>query len=129
MQQRDKYAWDDSGEECLTFAPAIIATTRATAEFSVEELAAVEEFLTVVPNYQETELIEWDFGIDDYGQENVYAVIPDANGGYQLVELCRFGGECVWIDDAEVREFVTMLIDAGYYGDADIFRFYLEYYQ
>lgn len=91
-----------------------------------EVLQNISDFTESAAQYKDCEMENWNFGIDDWGQEILYALYTDENGSYQMIELCRFGGECAWLNNAEVQEFVTMLIENGYFGDKYIFNDYLE---
>ena len=68
----------------------------------------------------------WGFGITDYGEQTLYVLYHDEDGTTQQLELCRFGGDCAWLDNEEVQEFVTMLIQKGYFAEKDMFEAYLK---
>lgn len=44
----------------------------------------------------------------------------------QQLELCRFGDDCAWLDNTEVQEFVTLLIEKGYFANSSILEDYLK---
>lgn len=129
VQESDTHSWDMEIAEVLADASAMIQTVTPSGNLTDAERDEVQAFLDTAPQYEGTEMTAWNFGIEDYGQENLYAVYPDGNGGYLALELCRFGGECAWLDNAEVQAFVTMLIENGYYADESFFHEFLEYYQ
>ncbi len=89
-------------------------------------LQKISDFTESAAQYKDCKMESWNFGIDDWGQETLYALYTDENGSYQMIELCRFGGECAWLGNGEVQDFVTMLIENGYFGDKYIFNDYLE---
>lgn len=89
-------------------------------------LQKISDFTESAAQYKDCEMESWNFSIDDWGQEVLYALYTDENGSYQMIELCRLGGECAWLNNAEVQEFVTMLIENGYFGDKGILSYYLE---
>ncbi|MCI7805348.1 MAG: dockerin type I repeat-containing protein [Oscillospiraceae bacterium] len=89
-------------------------------------LQKISDFTESAAQYKDCEMESWNFSIDDWGQEVLYALYTDENGSYQMIELCRLGGECAWLDNAEVQEFVTMLIENGYFGDKGILSYYFE---
>lgn len=91
-----------------------------------EVLQKISDFTESAVQYTDCKMENWNFGIDDWGQETLYALYTDENGSYQMIELCRLGGECAWLNNAEVQEFVTMLIENGYFGDKGILSYYLE---
>ncbi len=129
VQESDTHSWEMDMAEVLGKASAMIETVTPSDQLTDAERAETQEFLETALQYEGTEMTVWeDFGIEDYGQENLYALYPDGNGGYRALELCRFGGECAWLDNADVQGFVTMLIENGYYADEMIFRNYLEWY-
>jgi hypothetical protein len=94
-----------------------------------ETVNTITDFAKSASKYKDCNMTIWNFGIDDYGEETLYALYPDESGKMQMLELCRFGGPCAWLDNAEVQEFVTMLIENGYYADKDAFEDYLRYQQ
>ncbi|MBQ9110643.1 MAG: dockerin type I repeat-containing protein [Oscillospiraceae bacterium] len=128
VQESDRNSWELDIAECLSAAPAMIGNVTPSDRLTDAERAETQTFLENAAQYEETEMTAWDFGIEDYGQENLYALYPDGNGGYHAVELCRFGGECAWLDNADVQAFVTMLIENGYYADEMFFHEFLEWY-
>lgn len=128
VRQSEMNAWDLTTEDCLAMALGIIADTPPSSEFEPAQLVEAESLVQDAALLEDVEMTAWEFGVDDYGQEDLFAVYPDGNGGYRAVELCRFGGECAWLDNAEVQAFVTMLIENGYYADESIFDIYLEWY-
>ncbi len=130
VQESDTHSWDIDIAEVLADAPAMIQDVAPSGNLTDAERDEVQSFLDTVPQYEGTEMTAWeDFGIADYGQENLYAVYVDGNGEYRALELCRFGGECAWLDNAEVQAFVTMLIENGDYADESFFHEFLEWYQ
>lgn len=129
VQESDTHSWDMDIAEVLADAPAMIQNIAPSGNLTDAERNEVQSFLDTAPQYEGTEMTAWNFGIEDYGQENLYAVYMDGNGVYRALELCRFGGECAWLDNAEVQAFVTMLIENGYYADESFFHEFLEWHQ
>lgn len=129
VQESDTHSWDMDIAEVLANAPAMIQNVTPSGNLTDAERNETQTFLEAVPQYEGTEMTVWGFEIADYGQENLYAVYVDGNGEYHALELCRFGGECAWLDNAEVQAFVTMLIENGYYADESFFHEFLEWYQ
>ena len=130
VQESDTHLWDMDMTEVLADVPAMIQNIAPSGNLTDAERNEVQSFLDTAPQYEGTEMTAWeDFGIEDYGQENLYAVYMDGNGAYRALELCRFGGECAWLDNAEVQAFVTMLIENGYYADESFFHEFLEWHQ
>ena len=64
--------------------------------------------------------------IDDADQDYLYVLYLDEKNNIIPVELCRFGGECAWLDDADVQDFVTMLVQNGYFANKSLFEYFLE---
>ncbi len=110
----------------LDHADTIIADVASSSKLNQSDIPVIEEFSQNAARYRDCEMTEWGFAVSDYGQENLYAVYPDGNGGYRALELCRFGDECAWLDDDEVQEFVTMLIANGYYADSTALEYFSE---
>lgn len=129
LQESDMSPWDFDVNCFLEEADNIISDTVPSSSVNKSDIAEIQEFAENAYMYQEYEMAEWDFCIDDYGEETLYAVHQDENGAYKALELCRFGGECAWLDNADVQEFVTMLIKNGYYADKSSFEFFLENYR
>lgn len=91
-----------------------------------EVLQKISEFTKNAAKYKDCEMKAWGFGITDYGEQTLYVLYHDEDGTTQQLELCRFGGDCAWLDNAEVQEFVTMLIQKGYFAEKDMFEAYLK---
>ncbi len=110
-----------AASDYLTAAEELLSGSEGADCLSAEDLSLSLAFTEDAAGYHDAEMTEWSLQIADYGEEILYAVCDG-----QLIELCRFGEECAWLDNAEVQVFVTMLIENGYYADSDIFEWYLE---
>lgn len=131
-QSFDKNEYYDNKDGAYWYGKAdeIIRNGQQTAFMqSSEDVTAMTAFVQSAAQYQESEMVNWDLSITDYGVERLFALCPDENGNIQPIEICRFGGECAWLDNAEVQEFLTMFIMNGYYADRsmlDIFLMHAE---
>lgn len=125
VQESDMSSWDFDISYYLEEADTIIADIAPSYTIYGSDTAAIQAFIQNVSMYKDCEMTAWDFGIEDYGQENLYVVYQDESGAYQALELCRFGSECSWLENAEAQELVTMLIQNGYYAEISIFEDFL----
>ena len=73
-----------------------------------------------------TQMIDWKWGVEDYGEDYLYLPYVDENGNADRILLCKFGWDCAWLDDADVQMLVSMLIGNGYYADKTLFEYYIE---
>ena len=71
-------------------------------------------------------MIDWKWGVADYGEDYLYLPYVDENGNADRILLCKFGWDCAWLDDADVQMLVSMLIGNGYYADKTLFEYYIE---
>ena len=92
-------------------------------------VSLIEKLLSKTDELEATQMVDWNFGIDDYGEDYLYLPYSTYRNGHDVlgrILLCKFGGECGWLDDADVQSLVTLLIENGYYADKSSFEFYLE---
>lgn len=91
-----------------------------------EVLQKISEFTKKASEYKNCEMKNWNYGVSDYGKKTLYVLYNDDNGTMQQLELCRFGDDCAWLDNTEVQEFVTLLIEKGYFANSSILEDYLK---
>ena len=93
---------------------------------SPDILSILKTVNTKAEQLKSAEVIDGRFGVSDYGEDYLYLPYIDENGNADRILLCKFGEDCAWLDDADVQMLVSLLIDNGYFADADLFRFYIE---
>ncbi len=74
---------------------------------------------------QDTPMISWELNICDYGIDDLYLPYVEENGAASAILLCSMGGECSWLDDADVQKLAELLAENGLYSDYSIIQFYL----
>ncbi len=80
-------------------------------------LEMISDFSKNASKYKNCKMKSMGFSVADLGEMKLSVLYKDENGNMQSLELYRFGGECAWLDNAEVQEFVKMLIERKYIPD------------
>lgn len=89
-------------------------------------LRMISDFSKNASKYKDSKMINLKFGVEDYGQTKLSVLYKDENGNMQSLELYRFGEESAWLDNAEVQEFVKLLIEKEYIPDSDFLAYMLS---
>ena len=109
--------------------PGGYSTEYSSYEITDKQLTTNPDILTQLEKVnakanqlKSAQMIKWEFGgIEDYGEDYLYLPYTDENGNEDKILLCEFGGNCAWLDDADVQTLVTLLIENDYFGDDSLF--------
>ena len=93
---------------------------------SPDILSRLEKVNEKAEQLKSAEMIDWNWGADDYGEDYLYLPYIDENGNADRILLCKFGGDCAWLDDTDVQMLVSLLIDNGYFADETLFGYYIK---
>ena len=93
---------------------------------SPDILSQLEKVNAKVDQLKSTQMVDWEFDVTDYGTDYLYLPYIDENGDSDRILLCKIGGDCAWLDDADVQMLVSLLIENSYFADKTIFDHYIK---
>lgn len=91
-----------------------------------EIVSSLKKVSAKVTTLKDTKMLSWGFEISDYGEDNLYLSCNDGTGKENDILLCKIGSKCAWLDDSDVQEFVTLLVESGLFSDKSIIQNYLK---
>ena len=84
-------------------------------------LECVERVREKADQLKSAKLQDWGFGIDDYGEDNLYLPFIDEDGNADRILLCKLGSECASIDDNDVWLLINRLNGIDLFGSPMFF--------
>ena len=123
-----RYTGDEDNEKFISMADEIIKDGHQ--KYLDENNDLVNDIKYIYENaekYADCKMIRNIGGWEDYGENYLCLLYNDGNGERKYIELCRFGGEFAWLDNQEIQQFVTKLVENNLFADKYSFEITLEY--
>ena len=119
-----KYTGDDKDDELIKKADEIIknGTQKYLDEKNDGLVNDIKYIAENAESFKECEMKRETGGWADYGERYLYLLYGD-----EYFELGRFGGEFAWLDNEEIQQFVTKLVENNLFADKYSFEITLEY--
>lgn len=95
---------------------------------SPDIMTLLDKVTAKADSLRSVQMIEWDWYVEDYGQDHLYLSSVDENGNENKILLCSFGAENRWLDDADVQDLVSLLIENGHFANETLYEQYLTYF-
>lgn len=91
-----------------------------------EIVSLLKKVSAKVTALKDTKILSCGFEISDYAEDNLYLSCNDGTGKENDILLCKIGSKCAWLDDSDVQELVTLLVESGLFSDKSIIQNYLK---
>ena len=119
-----KYTGEDKDDELIKKADEIIknGTQKYLDEKNDGLVNDIKYIAENAESFKECEMKRETGGWADYGERYLYLLYGD-----EYFELGRFGGEFAWLDNEEIQQFVTKLVENNLFADKYSFEITLEY--